>query len=149
MPRVASAPPLNIARRQARRLAALHGATPDAMIQAISLWPLGARLCLSAHDLIAFQYGHERHSLSNEEIHEDVHAAADRGEPVDFSLTERGLEVIEECAEWRWQEEPEEAEGDEPTDTELSDGADWPQSLATSDELEKLDEAVEVAQPAC
>jgi len=94
-------PPLGLARRQARRLAALDGASPSAIVETISLWPLGVRLTLSAHGIIDYNAGEDAADAGNGSLTEqDVKVAARRGEPLDFGITETGLQVIEKCALW-------------------------------------------------
>jgi hypothetical protein len=82
---VARATPLQLTKRLAIQLAGLNGASPDAVEETIALWPLGWRISLAAHGII--------------DTHPDE-AAARRGETTDFTLTERGRRVIEECARW-------------------------------------------------
>jgi hypothetical protein len=129
-PQLASAPPLGMALRHVRRLAALHGATPEAIAETVSLWPLGARMLLSVYMIVDFDLGDDAadrgHPLSTDEIVE----AARTGEPVDCKLTEYGLTVIAECARWcDTYELPEPLSGE------------WPERLATSSELEDIDPA--------
>lgn len=94
-------PPLGLAQRHARRLAALDGASPSAIAETISLWPLGVRLTLSAHGIIDYNAGEDAAAARNGSLTEqDVKAAASRGEPLDFGITETGLQVIEDCGRW-------------------------------------------------
>jgi hypothetical protein len=123
-------PPLGLAQRQARRLAGLHGASPQAIAGAISLWPLGARLALSALDVIDFDLGEDAAENGGHLSREEIEAAASRGEPVDFGMTDFGIRVIADCAKWM-------AEADE-SPGEGAAGEDWPESWANSEELENF-----------
>ncbi len=117
--------PLDMAPRHIRRLAALAGATPSAIVEAISLWPLGVRLALSAHNIIDYNAGDAaNHSISAD----DVEAAASRGEPLEFAITPIGQRVIAECAQWV---ERHDDDGVPASDT-------WPETVATSEELEEI-----------
>ena len=81
--------PLEMTRALTRRLAALHGASPEAMEASIASWELGDRLSLAADGVIV-------HS----DPQEDPKSMALRGRPTDFVVTEYGREVIEKCACW-------------------------------------------------
>lgn len=83
------APPRGLSRKLAMFLADAEGADREAIEAGIAILPLGSRLTLAAHQVIDTMPDTE------------VEAAADRGEPVDFSLTEEGLKVIHECAHWK------------------------------------------------
>lgn len=124
------APPLGFAQRHARRLAALHGASPSAIADTIALWPLGVRLSLSAHNIIDYNAGEDAAAMNGPLSSQDVRAAASRGEPLDFGITDRGLDFIADCARW--------AAHDDDADVEAPEGHDWPEALATSEELEEV-----------
>lgn len=80
------ATPLGMTRDLTRRLAALHDASVGASEAAIALWPLGDRMSLAALGIIDTTPDQGR---------------ASQGTPTDFSLTEHGLAVIEDCASWK------------------------------------------------
>lgn len=81
------APPLQMRTQLARRLSGLQGASPQAIEETIALWPLSDRLYLAAHGII--------------DTHADA-AGTTGGRGADFELTERGLEVIDACGDWRF-----------------------------------------------
>jgi hypothetical protein len=73
-------PPLELTVQTARHLGVLHGASDDAIEATIALLPLGERIELAAHNVIAT----------------DGHG----GRSADFALTEDGREAVARCAEW-------------------------------------------------
>lgn len=79
------ATPLEMSTALTCRLAGLDGASDEDIEATIALWPLGLRIGLAADDLI--------------DTRPDEEAVA-RGETTDFTLTEKGREVIEACAQW-------------------------------------------------
>lgn len=81
----AASPPRALARRHVQRLAVLHGASPDAIVATISLWPLGTVLALAAHGII---------------LHEDAAEIGGHFDSRQFELTQLGLQTIEACAAW-------------------------------------------------
>ena len=92
--------PLDMAPRHVRRLAALDGASSAAIAEAISLWPLGVRLFLTAHNVIDYNAGADGAPTHGSIGADDVEAAASRGESLDFGITPFGLGVIHDCAQW-------------------------------------------------
>jgi hypothetical protein len=80
--------PEGLSPKLARFLASLKGANREAIEATIALLPLGMRISLAINEIIdTYPEG-------------QLTEAANRGEPVDFKLTQKGAEIIEQCARW-------------------------------------------------
>jgi hypothetical protein len=86
------------------------------------------RLSLSAHNIIDYAAGEDAAATGKGSLTaQDVEAAANRGEPLDFGITQRGLRVIAECARWVATH-----------DDTAENGNGSPEAAATPEELEEV-----------
>jgi hypothetical protein len=130
---LAPSPPLDLAPRHARRLAALHGASRETIAETVALWPLGSRLLLWVYNAIDYEQGQDRSSSGEPLTRDEIIEAADSGVPLDFGVTDFGLQLVADCARWRMRNEPDEARSDNAS--ALDPHAGWPESLASHDDL--------------
>jgi hypothetical protein len=90
--------PEGLPEQQARRLAELHGASRTAIGETLALWPLDSRQLLARLNVIDYDLGEDTAEHGGHLRLEDVADAARHGVPMDFGVTDYGLQLIELCA---------------------------------------------------